>query len=76
MDVYLDLITASKMGYNSAAWIKTPKEQFIVEEAPYTSPGDKEIVVRAAAVAINPLVRFGAVELSNLTGTDFKRLGI
>ncbi|KAK4495548.1 hypothetical protein PRZ48_013880 [Zasmidium cellare] len=43
------------MPSNTAAWIKAPKERFQVEEAPYTSPGAKEIIVKTAAVAINPL---------------------
>lgn len=48
-------ITTIKMPSNSAAWITAPSASLIVKEAPYPSPGPKELVVQAAAVAINPL---------------------
>jgi len=50
------LIPTVKMPANSAAWITTPKSSPLeVREAPYPSPGANDVVVRIAAVAINPL---------------------
>jgi threonine dehydrogenase-like Zn-dependent dehydrogenase len=43
------------MPTNTAAWIKARKTQLEVGPAPYTPPGDDQIVVRNHAVAINPL---------------------
>ena len=43
------------MPTNSAAWIPARGAQLQVGAAPYTSPGDDEIVVRNVAVAVNPL---------------------
>lgn len=44
------------MPQNQAAWIETAKANpFVVKEAPYTSPGANEIVVKNAVVAINPV---------------------
>ena len=40
---------------NSAAWIEKPRAQLTVRDAPYTQPGDDQIVVRAHAIAINPV---------------------
>jgi NADPH:quinone reductase-like Zn-dependent oxidoreductase len=40
---------------NSAAWMTTALGQLKVGDAPYTSPGDDQIVVRNHAVAVNPL---------------------
>jgi len=43
------------MPTNTAAWIKAKKAKLEVGPAPYTAPGDDQIVVRNCAVAINPL---------------------
>ena len=43
------------MPHNSAAWLGAKRAQLDVRPAPYTAPGDHEIVVRNHAVAINPL---------------------
>jgi NADPH:quinone reductase-like Zn-dependent oxidoreductase len=43
------------MPTNTAAWIKAKKAKLEVGPAPYTAPGDDQIVVRNYAVAINPL---------------------
>ena len=43
------------MPTNTAAWIKAKKARLDVGPAPYTAPGDDQIVVRNYAVAINPL---------------------
>ena len=44
------------MRSNVAAWITAPRASPLeVNEAPYPSPGPKELVVQAAAVAINPM---------------------
>lgn len=43
------------MPTNTAAWSKARNAQLEVAPAPYTSPGDDQIVVRNRAVAINPL---------------------
>ena len=40
---------------NTAAWIDGKHAQLEVRAAPYTSPGDDQIVIRNHAVAINPL---------------------
>jgi NADPH:quinone reductase-like Zn-dependent oxidoreductase len=40
---------------NSAAWMSTALGQLEVGAAPYTPPGDQQIVVRNHAVAVNPL---------------------
>jgi NADPH:quinone reductase-like Zn-dependent oxidoreductase len=40
---------------NIAAWIKAANAQLEVGPAPYTAPGDDQIVIRNHAVAINPL---------------------
>lgn len=44
------------MPSNAAAWITAAKASPLeVKEAPYPSPGPEEVVVRTAAVAINPM---------------------
>ncbi|THX88159.1 zinc-binding dehydrogenase [Aureobasidium pullulans] len=43
------------MPTNRAAWVVTQGKPLEVKEAPYTSPGPNEIVVKNAAVAINPV---------------------
>ena len=40
---------------NTAAWFVSAKEKLKVGPAPYTPPGEGEIVVRTRAVAINPV---------------------
>ena len=40
---------------NHAAWVLEKGQSLVVKEAPYTTPGPKEVVVRVAAVAINPV---------------------
>ncbi|KAI1608249.1 zinc binding dehydrogenase [Exophiala viscosa] len=40
---------------NHAAWLKAKQDPImVVEEAPYTSPAEGELVIRTKAVAINP----------------------
>ncbi|OJJ50607.1 hypothetical protein ASPZODRAFT_126499 [Penicilliopsis zonata CBS 506.65] len=44
------------MPTNNAAWLNKPKgTPLVVKSAPYTSPGEDEIVVKNGAVAINPI---------------------
>jgi NADPH:quinone reductase-like Zn-dependent oxidoreductase len=43
------------MPTNTAAWINAKRAKLEVRPAPYTSPGDDQIVIRNYAVAINPL---------------------
>lgn len=43
------------MPTNSAAWLTAPFADLVVDAAPYTAPGAGEIVIRARAVAVNPL---------------------
>ena len=43
------------MPTNRAAWVVTQGKPLEVKEAPYTSPGPNEIVVKNAALAINPV---------------------
>ncbi|CAM6085519.1 unnamed protein product [Calypogeia fissa] len=43
-----------KMPSNTAAWLVADKAKLEVGPAPYTSPGEHEIVVKTGAVAINP----------------------
>nr|POE63248.1 dehydrogenase azaj [Quercus suber] len=46
----------AKMDTNVAAWIMAPKANPLeVKEAPFPTPGPKELVVHVAAVAINPM---------------------
>jgi NADPH:quinone reductase-like Zn-dependent oxidoreductase len=40
---------------NSAAWLPGRLADLAVKDAPYTPPGDDQIVVRGHAVAVNPL---------------------
>ncbi len=40
---------------NSAAWLTAPHAALEIRDAPYTQPGDDQIVVRGHAVAVNPL---------------------
>jgi NADPH:quinone reductase-like Zn-dependent oxidoreductase len=42
---------------NKALWLATKRAPFTVGPAPYTAPGDNEIVVRVRAVAVNPFDR-------------------
>jgi NADPH:quinone reductase-like Zn-dependent oxidoreductase len=43
------------MPFNTAAWLPAKRATLKVEPAPYTPPGDAEIVVRTHAVAVNPV---------------------
>ena len=43
------------MPTNSAAWLESPYADFVVRDAPYTPPSAHQIVVRARAIAVNPL---------------------
>ena len=44
------------MPSNQAAWLTAAKANPLkVAEAPYTSPGPNEIVIKNAAIAINPI---------------------
>ena len=43
------------MPQNMAAWLPAKFERLKVREAPYTAPGENEIVLRNHAVAINPV---------------------
>ena len=43
------------MPENTAAWFTSTKSKLEVGKAPYTSPGEGEIVIRNRAVAINPV---------------------
>ena len=40
---------------NQAAWYPEAKGRFTVDSAPYTKPGPNEVVIKNAAVAINPV---------------------
>ncbi len=40
---------------NCAAWLPAPHAQLEITDAPYTPPGDDQIVVQGHAVAVNPL---------------------
>lgn len=53
---YHNFHLAAKMPSNAAAWITGLKVSPLeVREAPYPSPGPKDLIVQTAAVAINPL---------------------
>ncbi|KAL9084146.1 MAG: hypothetical protein Q9165_008194 [Trypethelium subeluteriae] len=43
------------MPSNAAAWLDGPKTPLNVRVAPYTAPGENEIVIKNAALAINPV---------------------
>jgi NADPH:quinone reductase-like Zn-dependent oxidoreductase len=43
------------MPTNTAAWFVAPGKKLEVGPAPYTAPGEGEIVIRNRAVAINPV---------------------
>jgi NADPH:quinone reductase-like Zn-dependent oxidoreductase len=43
------------MPINRAAWILAEKQRLQVQEAPYSTPGPNEIVVKNRAVAVNPI---------------------
>lgn len=44
------------MPSNAAAWIASPQASALeVKDAPYPSPGPKDLIVQTAAVAVNPL---------------------
>ncbi|OJZ86892.1 hypothetical protein ASPFODRAFT_134061 [Aspergillus luchuensis CBS 106.47] len=66
------------MTQNKAAWITAPTEHpFTVQEAPYPTPGPGEIVIKNAAISINPadwkIQTYGAPWLKNwpfVLGTD------
>ena len=45
----------SPMPANTAAWSVSPRARLSVGPAPYTPPGEGEIVIRNRAVAINPV---------------------
>lgn len=61
---------------NQAAWIPALKGRFKVDGAPYSSPGPEEVVIRNAAVAINPVdwkiqtYGFLIQEFPNILGVD------
>ena len=48
-------VAARPQPVNTAAWLRKRGGGFEVGPAPYTHPGDNEIVVRNHAVAVNPL---------------------
>ncbi|PWY72699.1 zinc-binding oxidoreductase CipB [Aspergillus eucalypticola CBS 122712] len=66
------------MTQNRAAWITAPTEHpFTVQEAPYPTPGPGEILIKNAAISINPadwkIQTYGAPWLKNwpfVLGTD------
>ena len=41
------------MPSNKAAWLLEDKARIVVKDAEYTQPGEKEIIIKSAAVAIN-----------------------
>ncbi|KAI9731740.1 MAG: hypothetical protein M1834_004529 [Cirrosporium novae-zelandiae] len=43
------------MPSNTAAWLTAAKAPLEVKSAPYTSPGENEVVIKNGAVAINPV---------------------
>jgi NADPH:quinone reductase-like Zn-dependent oxidoreductase len=43
------------MPFNTAAWLPAKRAQLKVGAAPYTSPGENQIVVKNRALAINPV---------------------
>jgi NADPH:quinone reductase-like Zn-dependent oxidoreductase len=43
------------MPTNTAAWIDAARAELVVRAAPYTAPGEHQLVVRNRAVAVNPL---------------------
>lgn len=43
------------MPQNQAAWLKAKSHRLQVEPAPYPKPGHGELVVKNAAVAVNPV---------------------
>lgn len=43
------------MPSNTAAWLTATEAPLEVKAAPYTSPGEKEIVIKTGAVGINPV---------------------
>jgi len=47
--------SATSSPANSAAWLPTRLGELAIKDAPYTPPGDDQIVVRGHAVAVNPL---------------------
>ncbi|WP_319420511.1 alcohol dehydrogenase catalytic domain-containing protein [Pleurocapsa sp. FMAR1] len=44
-----------KISSNTAAWQPKPGSPLEVKPAPYTSPSENEIVIKNAAVAVNPI---------------------
>ena len=67
------------MPTNQAAWLVATRTPLQVKTAPYTSPGEDQIVIRNGAVAINPVdfiqqligsVMFPWVKLPFIIGTD------
>ncbi len=67
------------MPSNTAAWLNGPKTLLEVRTAPYTSPGENEIVIKNAAIAINPIdyikqdlgkMVFPWIKYPFITGTD------
>ena len=53
------------MPSNAGAWLKGPKTALEVKSALYTSPKEKEIVIKSGAVAINP-IDWLKVDLGNM----------
>lgn len=65
------------MPSNRAAYIEAPKAHpLVVREAPYTSPQANELVIKNAAVAINPVdaavqrFAFAPMPYPNIFGND------
>ncbi len=65
------------MPTNSAAWITEAKgKPLVVKEAPYSSPGPDEVLIKNSAVAVNPVdwkiqdYNFLIQKYPNILGTD------
>jgi len=43
---------------NSGVWLLESGGQFVVKEAPFSKPGDDEVLIQNRAVAINPSKSF------------------
>ncbi len=79
MDRMAPMDYGSAMPANTAAWIPVKRARLEVKAAPYTPPGDDEIVVRNHAVAINPVdwmlqavgdLIFGWIKYPAILGSD------
>jgi hypothetical protein len=52
---------------NKAAWLVAPEGEFVAGDASYSKPGPGEVVIKNAAVAVNP----GSVHLpTGLSNTE------